>query len=59
MGADAVCSEAYQMDKCLPEVLCLCVLIMFLIGKLPMVLQHMQHALIIDVQPGAHVLLWQ
>ena len=33
------------MDKCSAGVLCLRGLVMFLVGKLPTVLQHMQHPL--------------
>ena len=50
-----MCSKAYQMDKCLPEVLHLRSLIMFLTGKLPAVLQHMQHMLMYNLE---HVLWW-
>jgi DnaJ homolog subfamily C member 7 len=41
-------SEAFQVDKKSPDVLCVRGLVMFLEGKLPAALQHVQQALAYD-----------
>jgi DnaJ family protein C protein 7 len=41
-------SEAFQIDKKSPEVLCLRGLVLFLLSKLPSALQHVQQALTYD-----------
>lgn len=50
LGVDALSlgSEAFQMDKMSPDVLCLRGLVMFLSSKLPAALQHVQQALAYD-----------
>ena len=46
------------MDKHSAVVLCLCGLVMFLVGKLPTVLQHVQHPLMYNLEHAcAHMLL--
>ena len=50
----------YQMDKRSAGVLCLHGLVIFLMGKLPMALQHMQHLLMYNPEHvRTHMLLLQ
>ena len=48
------------MDKCSAGVLCLHGLVMFLVGKLPMALQHVQHPLMYNPEHvhARMLLLW-
>ena len=48
------------MDKCLAGVLCLHGLVMFLVGKLPTALQHVQHPLMYNPEHACArmLLLW-
>ena len=48
------------MDKCLARVLCLRGLVMFLVGKLPTALQHVQHPLMYNPEHARArmLLLW-